>query len=474
MSDAISDAVMTRPLGVRLAEHIEVPLAPDGMASAVPVFIGWPGQVRGGDAGAQLVVGMPDELVVVGMPDEWPWRWDKTGVLYRTVQHYFDNGGGPCHVLVPGVPAVPEPELAQGLTPELAITPELALTRLARLNEAHTYEALLSEPAITLVAVPQLGELVEAAYRVPGGSGVSGAPGANLSRERQGPDQDRALAHHYIDAWRAMLTHCQARTELFFVLDAPREMTQASACLAVLNEKNNPLGERGQCAALYGPYLVTSEVITDDAGSPRAPVIVPPSGAVLALIGRTDQTQGIWSAPANAALLDVRYPEYRETAAQDWFRPNGVSINLIRHFAGRGTRVWGCRTLAGAGARAMRHVQMRRLLSYIEANLKAMCHFAVFEPNNAITWFTLQGVMKTWLHRLWEEGGLAGARVEQAYQVRVGLGQSMSAKDVQQGRLVARVRVAILQAAEFIDLDLVLNLGESQWMASSLRESGAL
>jgi len=155
-------------------------------------------------------------------------------------------------------------------------------------------------------------------------------------------------------------------------------------------------------------------------------------------------------------------PEFRETSAVDWFSDDRASVNLIRSFAGRGTRVWGCRTLAGDGVALHRYVQVRRTLSWIEANLKEVCRFAVFEPNSLITWYQLQGLCRAWLRRLWLEGGLAGADEASAFSIRVGLGESMTADDITAGNLVVDVAVALLTPAEFINVTLVLQVGNQQ------------
>ncbi len=44
----------------------------------------------------------------------------------------------------------------------------------------------------------------------------------------------------------------------------------------------------------------------------------------------------------------------------------------------------------------------------------------------------------------------------------MGLNDSMTADDLMAGRMIVRVAVAVLRAAEFIDVTLVLNLGDEQ------------
>lgn len=98
-------------------------------------------------------------------------------------------------------------------------------------------------------------------------------------------------------------------------------------------------------------------------------------------------------------------------------------------------------------------------MSWIEANLRQICRFAVFEPNNEITWFQVQGLCRAWLRRLWLQGGLAGEDEASAFTIRVGLNDSMTEADIEAGRLRVLVKVSVLHAAEFIDVSLVLALG---------------
>jgi len=53
---------------------------------------------------------------------------------------------------------------------------------------------------------------------------------------------------------------------------------------------------------------------------------------------------------------------------------------------------------------------------------------------------------------LWERGALAGSKPEQAYYVNVGLGQTMTAQDVLEGRLIIDIGIAAVRPAEFVVL----------------------
>lgn len=184
-------------------------------------------------------------------------------------------------------------------------------------------------------------------------------------------------------------------------------------------------------------------------------VVLPPSAAVAGIYARTDREQGVWKAPANAGVMAVFGPVSKVTDdEQDRLNEDataGKSINAIRAFTGKGTLVWGARTLAG-NDNEWRYVSVRRLFITIEESARKATAFAVFEPNDATTWLKVKAMIESYLYGLWERGALAGAKPEAAYFVRVGLGTTMTAQDVLAGRMVVEVGVAAVRPAEFIIL----------------------
>jgi hypothetical protein len=62
---------------------------------------------------------------------------------------------------------------------------------------------------------------------------------------------------------------------------------------------------------------------------------------------------------------------------------NARAINCIRTFPGKGTILWGGRTLAGVAGRATewKYVSVRRLALFLEASIDRGTRWAVFEPN---------------------------------------------------------------------------------------------
>jgi hypothetical protein len=138
----------------------------------------------------------------------------------------------------------------------------------------------------------------------------------------------------------------------------------------------------------------------------------------------------------------------------------GKSINAIRNFTGKGNIVWGARTLAG-NDNEWRYVPVRRLFITAEESIKKATEFVVFEPNDKNTWERVRAMISNYLTVLWRQGALAGAKPEEAFFVNVGLGETMSADDILNGKLIVEIGMAAVRPAEFIILNFSHKLQES-------------
>ena len=184
-------------------------------------------------------------------------------------------------------------------------------------------------------------------------------------------------------------------------------------------------------------------------------IVLPPSAAVAGVYAMVDSSRGVWKSPANVSLTQVIEPAVRlDDATQERFNVDadtGKSINALRAFSGRGTLVWGARTLAG-NDNEWRYISVRRFFNMVEESAKKSTAWAVFEPNDANTWVKVRGMIENYLTQKWREGALAGATPRDAFFVRCGLGQTMSAQDILEGRLIVEIGMAVVRPAEFIIL----------------------
>jgi phage tail sheath protein FI len=88
----------------------------------------------------------------------------------------------------------------------------------------------------------------------------------------------------------------------------------------------------------------------------------------------------------------------------------------------------------------------------VEESVKKATSAFVFESNNANTWVKVRAMIENFLTLQWRAGALAGAKPEDAFFVRVGLGQTMDANDILEGRMIVEIGMAAVRPAEFIIL----------------------
>ncbi len=194
------------------------------------------------------------------------------------------------------------------------------------------------------------------------------------------------------------------------------------------------------------------------------PMELPPSSAIAGVYARIDSTRGVWKAPANVGLSYVVKPTVRVTNdIQDGLNVDttaGKSVNAIRSFTGKGVMVWGARTLAG-NDNEWRYVSVRRFFNMVEESVKKASDQFVFEANDANTWVRIRSMIENFLTNQWKAGALAGATTDDAYYVKVGLNQTMTADDILNGIMNIEIGMAVVRPAEFIVLKFSHKMQES-------------
>lgn len=182
-------------------------------------------------------------------------------------------------------------------------------------------------------------------------------------------------------------------------------------------------------------------------------VVLPPSGAVAGAYVTTDKNRGVWKSPANLNLVGVREPVVHiDNRMQNLLHTDpdsGKSINSIRSFPDKGTQVWGARTLAGNDDECL-YVPVSRFLIMVKESLRKSTCWAVFEPNDENTWMKVRLMIQNYLTLKWQEGALAGITPQLAFFVHCGLGTTMTAQDISEGRMNIEVGLAMLCPTEFV------------------------
>jgi phage tail sheath protein FI len=232
-----------------------------------------------------------------------------------------------------------------------------------------------------------------------------------------------------------LITQAERMRYRFAVLDAPPQPGPTNVVNQIIAHRN---AYDSSFAAYYTPWL--------QVGAGDQTLFVPPSGHIIGVYARTDNERGVWKAPANEVVRGITgMRSYITTGEQDILNPRGV--NAIRRFEGRGIRVWGARTLSSDPE--FRYVNVRRFLIFMEASIDRGTQWVVFEPNAPETWSRVVDSVSAFLHTQWRSGALFGRKPEDAFFVRCDE-TTMSVDDVQNGRLICDIGVAIVRPAEFV------------------------
>jgi phage tail sheath protein FI len=140
--------------------------------------------------------------------------------------------------------------------------------------------------------------------------------------------------------------------------------------------------------------------------------------------------------------------EFKITKGEhDILNPRG--INVIRDFriAGRGTRVWGARTISSDAE--WKYVNVRRLFIFVEESIDEGTQWVVFEPNDEPLWARVRRSITNFLTRVHASGALMGQTPEEAFFVKCDR-TTMTQDDIDNGRLICYIGIAPVKPAEFV------------------------
>ncbi len=231
----------------------------------------------------------------------------------------------------------------------------------------------------------------------------------------------------------ALISHCENLGSRFAVLDIPKELKSVDD---IINHKNLYNSSYG---AMYHPWVEFYDQLE------KRSIFMPPSGSVIGIYARTDNTRGVHKAPANEVIrgctrLDCMFNQ----SEQDILSPKG--INLIKSLPGQGIRVWGARTLSSDPK--YKYVNVRRLLIFIEESIKVNTDWVLFEPNDEVLWARVSRTIDLFLSFLWREGLLVGTSPEEAFFVNVGR-NTMTQEDIDNRYLICTIGISPIRPAEF-------------------------
>lgn len=254
-----------------------------------------------------------------------------------------------------------------------------------------------------------------------------------------------------IDVQRALIDQATILQDRFAVLDPPAGTSGAPATLDQVQTHANNFDTR--YAAIYYPRVVVSDPLT---GGSRT---VAPSGHIIGVYARVDNTRGVHKAPANEVILGITELEtFVSRGQQEILNPRGINVLRDLRADRRGLRVFGARCLTSE--QDWVYVNVRRLFIFVEESLAEGTQWAVFEPNDQRLWERVRTSISIFLEGVWRDGALMGAKKEEAFFVTADR-STMTDDDILNGRLVVEIGIAPVRPAEFV----ILRIG--QWLGGS-------
>jgi len=344
--------------------------------------------------------------------------------FYEAMQLYFENGGGACYVISTGL---------HGTTVEKADF-DTSLALIDKLDEP----TLIAFPEAVGMGTSKYGVLVQAALSLAKTTGdkfvlIDSPNKQDLLDSVKVTDFRTSLGNNYLNYGAAY--YPKVRTTLSHQFKDTSTYNTATLSSLVGNANAIPANR---------------------AFNTEGQAIVSPSSLMAGVYASVDRARGVWKAPANVSLQGVEAPmvaisdEKQKGLNVD--AGSGKSINAIRQFAGKGTIVWGARTLDG-NSNEWRYIPVRRLFLTVEESVKKATSQFVFENNDAKTWVKVASMIRSYLNGLWEDGALMGATTDEAYFVNIGLGTTMTQEDILNGRMNVSIGIAAVRPAEFIVLE---------------------
>ncbi len=366
--------------------------------------------------------------------------------MYYAMQMFFDNGGGPCWIV-----SVNTYDAGGGVVLRADLDP--GLTAVEKIDE------------VTLLVFPDsMGLSTAADYYGLHSSALDQC--VNLQDRFTVMDlwidpADTSRAHN-VNLMRNTLSGTTDKLK-YGAVYYPRLLTtldfvyEASAVNTTVDGTSDTLDNlEGTSNALFNQAKAAINNIEME---------MPATPGVVGVYARVDNLRGVWKAPANEnvnlAIRPVDKVNKEEQEDLNVDAVGGKSINVIRSFAGRGPAIiWGSRTLAG-NDNEWRYVPVRRFFNMAEESIQNATEQFVFEPNDANTWTRVRGMIENFLTLQWRAGALAGATPEDAFFVKVGLGTTMTALDILEGRMIVEIGMAVVRPAEFIILRFSHKMQES-------------
>ncbi len=389
--------------------------------------------------------------------------------LHAAIRHFFLNGGRNAYVVAVGhydAGTIGADTLIAGITaleaeqePTLLIVPES--TRLSAADSARVHRAMLHWSGATQRNRFAILDIRNGHLPL---SGVTAQPVDTFRADVSGAFLSHGAAYYpwltttLTDATAITFSHIANDSRDAFVSAlkgsvTPLPAAAATALDAIGADATDAVPPADTDATLRATCPLYTDITAKAAQILNA---LPPGAAMAGIYTQVDTTRGVWKAPANVSVAAVAAPVVTVSHAEQQglnVSTTGKSVNAIRSFAGTGTLVWGARTL-DSNSVDWRYVSVRRTVSMIDESLRVAMGPYVFEPNTPKTWVNIRAMLENFLTTLWKQGAFQGTTPDQAFSVRIGLGETMTPADILDGMLRVDVMLAPTRPAEFIVISL--------------------
>lgn len=205
----------------------------------------------------------------------------------------------------------------------------------------------------------------------------------------------------------------------------------------------------GDYGAIYYPWVLAADPL-GSGSNPR--ILLPPSGFLAGIYARTDNSRGVFKAPAGTEA-GVSGALAVATAVSDTEQDqlNPIMVNVIRTVPGSGIVVWGARTI-GSDAE-WRYIPVRRMAIFLRTSIYYGIQWAVFEPNDEPLWASLRLNIRSFMLTQFRAGAFQGSKPDDAFFVKCD-STTTTQQDIDNGVVNILVGFAPLKPAEFVVLKL--------------------
>jgi len=245
-----------------------------------------------------------------------------------------------------------------------------------------------------------------------------------------------------------LLAYAESRDDVFVIIDAKGgEATVPSATDTVANQLTlSATYTATSLGAVYYPLITIADPTVTTLGATK---LVNAGGAIAGLYSTTDSSRGVFKAPAglSARLSNVVSADRLTNAELDSLNSAVAPVNPIKFVSGSGFVVMGARTIKAGYAD--RYIPVRRSLIYLRKALIDLTQFAIFEPNDAVLWRSLNATVSAFLTDFWSQGGLRGDTPTDAFFVKCDEELNTLAV-IDEGKVIIEVGVALQRPAEFV------------------------